>query len=105
MTTFFITHRDHEYNEFGYALAWKRRSKRFLRWLRPPYTVVRPGWLDNGPEALVTDEAWGGAFEVFSGFGAPPTDWSAEPPSPRPARRTRRGSHRGRGSRHERASR
>jgi len=36
MTTFFITHRDHAYNEGGHALAWNRRSKRFLRWLRPP---------------------------------------------------------------------
>jgi len=49
MTTFFIAHRDHAYNESGHALAWKRRSKRFLRWLRPP--EVRRLW--PGPDDKV----------------------------------------------------
>jgi hypothetical protein len=31
------------------ALDWKRRSERLVRLSGVPYTIVRPGWLDNGP--------------------------------------------------------
>lgn len=47
MTTFFVTHRDHYFNSGGHALDWKRRSERLVRASGAPYTVVRPGWLDN----------------------------------------------------------
>ncbi|MFF2316924.1 SDR family oxidoreductase [Arthrobacter sp. NPDC058097] len=104
MTTFFVTHRDHYFNDGGHALDWKRRSERFIRFSRAPYTVVRPGWLDNGPagshislqqgdnreagitrenvaavlvEALLSEDAVGKTFEAFSGPGAAPNDWPA----------------------------
>ncbi|MGA5319129.1 SDR family oxidoreductase [Streptomyces seoulensis] len=102
MTTFFITHRDHFFNEGGHALDWKRRSERLVRASGAPYTIVRPGWLDTGPagehvdveqgdavegaisrsvlarvlvEALLHVDAVGKTFEVFSGPGAPTTDF------------------------------
>lgn len=46
MTTFFITHRDHYFNDGGHALDWKRRSEHLVRASGLPYTIVRPGWLD-----------------------------------------------------------
>ncbi|MGV9423339.1 SDR family oxidoreductase [Streptomyces sp. NPDC003656] len=104
MTTFFITHRDHFFNEGGHALDWKRRSERLVRAFGAPYTIVRPGWLDSGPggehvsvgqgdtvegsigrevlarvlvAALLDDETTGKTFEVFAGPGTPTTDFGA----------------------------
>jgi uncharacterized protein YbjT (DUF2867 family) len=103
MTTAFITHRDHYYNDGGHALDWKRRSERLVRLSRSPYTIVRPGTLDSGPagehvvieqgdlgrgggmardvlgrvlvEALLAETAIGKTFEVFSGPGEAAADW------------------------------
>ncbi|MGW3114961.1 SDR family oxidoreductase [Streptomyces sp. NPDC001091] len=104
MTTFFVTHRDHFFNEGGHALDWKRRSERLVRASGAPYTIVRPGWLDTGPggehvqveqgdtvegstsravlarvlvEALLHVDAVGKTFEVFSGPGPATTDFGA----------------------------
>jgi uncharacterized protein YbjT (DUF2867 family) len=56
LSTFFVTHRDHAFNDGGHALDWKRRSERLVRASGAPYTIVRPGWLDQaaaGEDALV----------------------------------------------------
>ncbi|MGW4561247.1 SDR family oxidoreductase [Streptomyces sp. NPDC004561] len=104
MTTFYITHRDHFFNDGGHALDWKRRSERLVRLSGAPYTIVRPGWLDAGKkgahlrieqgdtvegdmsrealglllvETLFHDDAIGRTFEVFSGPGPATTDFTA----------------------------
>jgi uncharacterized protein YbjT (DUF2867 family) len=103
-TTLFVTRRDHYLNGGAHALDWKRRSERLVRLSGAPYTIVRPGWLDNGPagrrvtieqgdtgegsisravlaavhtEALLRDSAIGKTFEVFSGPGETTSDWDS----------------------------
>src|SRR6202043_3474177 len=59
LSTFFVTHRDHGFNAGGHALDWKRRSERLVRASGAPYTIVRPGWLDQvtaGDDALVLEQ-------------------------------------------------
>lgn len=102
MTSIGVTHSGGAYRDL---LEWKRRSERLVRASGAPYTIVRPGWFDNtspGDEALtleqgdtetgmrgidraqlaevlvrslITDEAVGKTFELFSARGAAPTDW------------------------------
>jgi uncharacterized protein YbjT (DUF2867 family) len=103
-TTLFVIRRDNDLNAGAHALDWKRRSERLVRLSRAPYTIVRPGWLDNGPagqhvtieqgdtgegsitrevlgavhiEALLRDSAAGKTFEVFSGPGDTTSDWDS----------------------------
>lgn len=86
------------------ALDWKPRSERLVRLSGAPYTIVRPGWLDNGPasahvtieqgdtgdgsiarevlahvhiEALLRESAIGKTFEVFSEPGETTSDWDS----------------------------
>jgi DEAD/DEAH box helicase/NAD(P)H-binding len=91
-------------NVYGaHALDWKRRSERVVRLSGAAYTIVRPGWLDRGPggdhvileqgdategsigrevlssvlvEALLSAEAAGKTFEVFSRPGQATRDWN-----------------------------
>ena len=93
-STFFVTHRDHYFNDGGHALDWKRRAERLVRASGAPHTIVRPGWLDQtaaGDDAvdlkqgdrseagvsrqqvaetivrsLLTDAAIGKTFELFA---------------------------------------
>lgn len=103
-TTLFVTRREHSLNAGTHPLDWKRRSERLVRLSGAPYTIVRPGWLDNGPagkhvtieqgdtgegsitravlgavhiEALLSDSAIGKTFEVFSGPGEATSDWAS----------------------------
>jgi uncharacterized protein YbjT (DUF2867 family) len=48
-TSLYVTRRDHDLNAGGQPLDWKRRSERLVRLSGAVYTIVRPGWLDNGP--------------------------------------------------------
>src|SRR5215471_13602998 len=48
-TTLFVTRKDNGLNAGAHALDWKCRSARLVRLSGAPYTIVRPGWLDNGP--------------------------------------------------------
>jgi uncharacterized protein YbjT (DUF2867 family) len=51
MTSIGVTNRTGAYNRSTEAHDWKRRSERFVRASRMPYTIVRPGWFDyNGPD-------------------------------------------------------
>lgn len=104
MTTFFITHRDHYFNDGGHALDWKRRSEHLVRSSGLPYAIVRPGWLDNqvggrnvevrqGDQheggisratlgrvlvaAVASDDITGATVEVFEGPGEPTSDWTS----------------------------
>ena len=59
LSAFFVTHRDHAFNDGGHALDWKRRSERLVRASGAPHTIVRPGWLDQtatGGDALVLEQ-------------------------------------------------
>ena len=47
-TPVFVTRRDNDLNAGAHALDWKRRSERLVRLSGAPYTIVRPGWFDNG---------------------------------------------------------
>jgi uncharacterized protein YbjT (DUF2867 family) len=104
LSTFFVTHRDHAFNDGGHALDWKRRSERLVRASGAPHTIVRPGWLDQtatGDDALVleqgdlieagvtrrqvaqtvvrsllTDTAIGKTFELFAAPGPATQDWA-----------------------------
>lgn len=103
-TTLFVTRRDNSLNRGAHALDWKRRSERLVRLSGAPYTIVRPGWLDNDPagahvtieqgdtgdgsiarevlahvhiEALLHEAAIGKTFEVFSEPGETTSDWNS----------------------------
>jgi len=104
LSTFFVTHRDHAFNDGGHALDWKRRSERLVRASGAPHTIVRPGWLDQtaaGEDAVVlkqgdlmeagvsrqqvaetavrsllTDTATGKTFELFAAPGPATQDWA-----------------------------
>ncbi len=103
LSTFFVTHRDHAFNNGGHALDWKRRSERLVRASGAPYTIARPGWLDQtaaGADAvdleqgdrkesgvsrrqvaetavrsLLTDAAIGKTYELFAAPGPATQDW------------------------------
>jgi len=101
-TSIFVTRREHALNAGSQALDWKRRSERVVRRSGAPYTVVRPGWLDAGPEgvrvtleqgdtgeggigravlatvlveAFLRPAARGKTFEVYAGPGTATSDW------------------------------
>jgi len=104
VSTFFVTHRDHYFNDGGHALDWKRRAERLVRASGAPHTIVRPGWLDQvtaGDDALVleqgdqieagvsrqqvaqtvvrsllTDTAIGKTFELFAAPGPVTQEWA-----------------------------
>ena len=104
LSTFFVTHRDHDLNGGGHALDWKRRAERLVRASGAPHTIVRPGWLDQitaGDDALVleqgdqieagvsrqqvaqtvvrsllTDTAIGKTFELFAAPGPSTQEWA-----------------------------
>ena len=104
LSTFFVTHRDHDLNDGGHALDWKRRAERLVRASGAPHTIVRPGWLDQvtpGDDALVlkqgdqieagvsrqqvaqtvvrsllTDTAIGKTFELFAAPGPVTQEWA-----------------------------
>jgi uncharacterized protein YbjT (DUF2867 family) len=104
LSSIFVTRCDHYFNVQGQALDWKRRAERAGRRSGAPYTIVRPGWLDDGEagdscgssrahtgeggigcqavgallvEALLDDAALEKTFEVFAGPGAANSDFSA----------------------------
>ncbi len=85
-------------------LDWKRRGERLVRAFGAPYTVVRPGWFGGSGvqrpvlrqgdasgsgavsretvaevlvRSLLSDEAVGRTFELFSESGPAPSDWDA----------------------------
>jgi uncharacterized protein YbjT (DUF2867 family) len=51
MTSIGVTNRNSSYNRSTEAHDWKRRrSERLVRASGMPYTIVRPGWFDYGPD-------------------------------------------------------
>jgi uncharacterized protein YbjT (DUF2867 family) len=56
MTSIGVTNRNSSYNRSTEAHDWKRRSERLVRASGMPYTIVRPGWFDYGPDEHKLDK-------------------------------------------------
>lgn len=98
------THHGHPINAYGRVLDWRLAGEEAVRESGLPYTVVRPGWLNDGPgvgarvrleqgdhgdgqvrrqdlaeacvQALYCPSASGVTFELFNEQGPAPTSWA-----------------------------
>ncbi|GAA3436571.1 SDR family oxidoreductase [Kutzneria kofuensis] len=105
VSSIYVTHPEHQFNEWGRLLDWRLRGEDAVRASGLPYTVIRPSWLidrhnrgiaavrlgqgDQGDgqvsredvaeacvQAIALPEAAGLTFEMYNKAGAAPDSWS-----------------------------
>lgn len=102
VSSIYVTHPEHQFNQWGRLLDWRLRGEDAVRASGLPYTVVRPAWLTDGRmgggvrleqgdqgdgqitradvatacvQALSCPSATGVTFELYNDSGAAPRSW------------------------------
>jgi len=102
MSSIYVERKNPPPDPFGRPLYWKGRTEKLIQQSGNPYTIVRPGWLNNNGgklrivaeqgdqgdgkisredvaevmvQAMHFESAKGKVFEVYNVAGAPMNDW------------------------------